>query len=915
MKKVSMKLLALMVSVVLIYCVFPLSIASVSALDEVDTQDCLDLTEYTFDNIPEQLLENITADVDDTTKQNSLLCKSSEINSKEVAADKPTVVGLSTDSADDLTSLTVINSDGSKTLHRYFEDIKFIDESGKIHFKDNGIYESNTTRTLFDDYAFENGINNIKSFYPDKISEGLKLEFEELQISVKPIIESEIKKVEQNAILSVTDDLVECVEYVNVFGESTALQYIPTSQGFKENIVFNLPPQKYEFSFEVDFGGLIPSSMSGNSIYLLSPETKNQVAMLHPVDIKDSYVNEKGESAPRITLENSMELSATEEIGVYILTIHLNKSFLDDPNTVYPIIVDPTVSVNINNAQSLTVNERVSNYLNLNYCGELAPEGIMYTYVKTNSMSDYIYINTNNITSAYYKAYEFSGNNQSGYIQAYDFWFNTSIGNITYDMCHEAVTDYYPVGEVFVATSSKWVNIPITDLVISWIDAELSPNYIFSEEFGFILTFTHNSAKRFSPPGSSGNPPSIVINYTEDTSLPDGLYYIKNVMSGKYIDVQSASTNINNTNINVITYQFHGGPNQLWRVEHKGNGLYEMYSMYEFANRQYFNNSNMEIKTTQTPSDSTKFRIIQNLNGFDYRIFSITAFNECGALDMSNYQGGVSYWRKLAIYEYHGGDNQRWEFEPIEYSATVQDFYDNGMLTRWGMTDKQMQAGIEYWQDLAKDFYWEQFKLDISFSTPALFTSFADDCGYSTVAQLDSECTHSINHKNVSTIKEDFLSTNNHSVKNIYVQWLGHITYHNNDWGNNAGVHFGNGYQNQLHNGSYAMMRNLSVRNTGGAPITTFTANDMRARRTYLHELAHAFGAVDSYCKKDFTNGKCSRTDVCVTCYPNTTPYGANCIMANLQAIDMSNDMSTWLCAQCKIDIKTHLMKYFHQEH
>lgn len=772
---------------------------------------------------------------------------------------------------------------------------------------------------FFDDYAFENGINNIKSFYPDKISEGLKLEFEELQISVKPIIESEIKKVEQNAILSVTDDLVECVEYVNVFGESTALQYIPTSQGFKENIVFNSHPEKYIFSFEVDFGGLIPSSMSGNSIYLLSPETKNQVAMLHPVDIKDSYVNEKGESAPRITLENSMELSATEEIGVYILAIHLNKSFLDDPNTVYPIIVDPTVSVDISNAQSVTVCSNGDRFLNSVSIGEF-PIGKQYAYIKTNSMQNYTYINTNLITSAYYRTYEYFGIPANGHIEAYDSWFTTPVNQVTYDMCYDVVTSYNPECSFHITNvyGKMWFNIYITDLVISWIDAELSSSYIFYEEFGFILAFNSSEAgkhKIFHPPGSTVNPPSIVINYTEDTSLPDGLYYIKNVMSGKYIDVQSASTNINNTNINVITYQFHGGPNQLWRVEHKGNGLYEMYSMYEFANRQYFNNSNMEIKTTQTPSNSTKFRIIQNLNGFDYRIFSKTAFNECGALDMSNYQGGVSYWRKLAIYEYHGGDNQRWEFEPIEYSATVQDFYDNGMLTRWSMTSSQMQNGIKHWQNLAKNFYLNQFGLNLTFSNPALFTSLADDCGYSTIAKLDSECTHSINHKNVSTIKEDFLSTNNHSVKNIYVQWLGHITYHNNDWGNNAGVHFGNGYQNQLHNGSYAMMRNLSVRNTGGAPITTFTANDMRARRTYLHELAHAFGAIDSYCP-GIPNGaqKCEDTN-CTTCYEGTTYYDSECIMANLHARDMSNDMSTWLCTQCKEDIKTHLMKYYHQDH
>ena len=926
MKKIIKKTLALAVSLVLLFGVLDLPIYSASAAEGSVAQNSLDLSEYTFDNIPDQLLENITSNVSNESQQAVASTYSLNNTSATSSSSVPTVVGLSADSADDLTSLTVINSDGSKTLHRYFENIKFIDEAGKIRFKDNGIYDSNTNRILFDDYAFENGDNDIKTFYPDKISDGLKLETNNLEFSMKPIITEEEEELEKDAALSSTDAYEECIEYEDVFGTNTALQYIPTYKGFKENLVFDSHPGKYEFSFEINTNGLIPASMSGTSIPLLSPENNEQVALLHPVDMKDSFVDENGISNPKITLDNSISLTATQDESSYILTIHLNQSFLDDTTTVYPVIVDPTVSVNISNAQSVTVNERVGNYLNFNYFGILATEGRMYTYIKTNSMSDYVYINTNNITSAYYRAYEFSGRPAGGYIQVYDSWFTTPVNQITFDMCHDAVTNYNYVSQInFIQQSNTWVNIPITDLVVSWIDAEISPSYTSSEDFGFILHFvqSNNSLyRRLSPPGATGSPPSIVINYTEDTSLPNGLYYIKNVMSGRYLDVESARTNVNNTNINVITFPFQGSLNELWKVEHKGNGWYEMYSMYEFTSRQYLNNSNSAAKTTQATSDSTKFRIVQNHNGFDYRIFSKSASTNTMVLDMTNYEGSANHWRRVGIFEFHGGNNQRWEFEPIEYSATVQNFYDNGMLTRWSMTNAQMQNGIKHWQNLAKNFYLNQFGLNLTFSNPALFTSLADDCGYSTIAKLDSECTHSTNHKLQSAVYNDFKDSYSLVNKKILTLWTGHTTFSYDEDGeliekNNVGVHTGPNKDNMgnatIWPGSRILMQNSG--NNGGTPNISFTANTMRARRTYLHELAHAFGAVDSYCKgKEEGSDICADSN-CVECYESTSPYDADCIMAKLEPSGMSNDMSTWLCAQCKEDIKTHLMKYYHQEH
>ena len=926
MKKIIKKTLALAVSLVLLFGVLDLPIYSASAAEGSVAQNSLDLSEYTFDNIPDQLLENITSNVSNESQQAVASTYSLNNTSATSSSSVPTVVGLSADSADDLTSLTVINSDGSKTLHRYFENIKFIDEAGKIRFKDNGIYDSNTNRILFDDYAFENGDNDIKTFYPDKISDGLKLETNNLEFSMKPIITEEEEELEKDAALSSTDAYEECIEYEDVFGTNTALQYIPTYKGFKENLVFDSHPGKNEFSFEINTNGLIPASMSGTSIPLLSPENNEQVALLHPVDMKDSFVDENGISNPKITLDNSISLTATQDESSYILTIHLNQSFLDDTTTVYPVIVDPTVSVDISNAQSVSVCSNGDRFLDNISIGKFLI-GKHYAYIKTNSMQNYTFINTNLISSAYYRTYEFSDVRSQCVIEVYDTWFTTPVNQVTYDMCNDAVTSYNPVSTLHLTNiyGKMWYNIPITDLVVSWIDAETSPDYIFSEEYGFVLnlnTTENNKYKCFYPPGATVNPPSIVINYTEDTSLPNGLYYIKNVMSGRYLDVESARTNVNNTNINVITFPFQGSLNELWKVEHKGNGWYEMYSMYEFTNRQYLNNSNSAAKTTQATSDSTKFRIVQNPNGFDYRIFSKSAATNTMVLDMTNYEGSANHWRRVGIFEFHGGNNQRWEFEPIEYSATVQDFYDNGMLTRWSMTNAQMQNGIKHWQNLAKNFYLNQFGLNLTFSNPALFTSLADDCGYSTIAKLDSECTHSTNHKLQSAVYNDFKDSYSLVNKKILTLWTGHTTFSYDEDGeliekNNVGVHTGPNKDNMgnatIWPGSRILMQNSG--NNGGTPNISFTANTMRARRTYLHELAHAFGAVDSYCKgKEEGSDICADSN-CVECYESTSPYDADCIMAKLEPSGMSNDMSTWLCAQCKEDIKTHLMKYYHQEH
>ena len=150
-------------TVLCISCLIGLCAIPSYAADEatVSLDDRTYLSEYTFENIPQKLLSQIQQTGGNEASSNAQTYSVSGQLQAETASEAaavngaPVPVGLSLDSADDLTSLTVINSDGSKTLYRYFEDVKFVDQSGKIRFKDNGIYQSHTRRTLFDSYAFE----------------------------------------------------------------------------------------------------------------------------------------------------------------------------------------------------------------------------------------------------------------------------------------------------------------------------------------------------------------------------------------------------------------------------------------------------------------------------------------------------------------------------------------------------------------------------------------------------------------------------------------------------------------------------------------------------------------------------------------------------------------------------------------
>ena len=74
----------------------------------------------------------------------------------------------------------------------------------------------------------------------------------------------------------------------------------------------------------------------------------------------------------------------------------------------------------------------------------------------------------------------------------------------------------------------------------------------------------------YSSDGPAASVPRIEYSYTGAYGATSGIssgtiYYLRNVRSGKYMDVQGGGTN-------VVQYSFHGDANQQWKFVYAGDG-------------------------------------------------------------------------------------------------------------------------------------------------------------------------------------------------------------------------------------------------------------------------------------------------------------------------------------------------------
>ena len=422
------------------------------------------------------------------------------------------------DEGDSLYTTVVDNGNGTRTMTLHGYPVKYINDSGKI--QDISLEITNTTEG-----AYKTKANSVQTVFPKTLSEGISLSNDDVSIKLKPRVStvssgaalSKSISEQISADFSVTKIDNKTVSYY--YDSKTTLQYSLTYTGFKEDIVVSEYTGQTEYQFLLETGGLTLTKVDGS--YYLTDGSGEIKATLG--DIIIFTADEKNNTL------GSMTHITVKENEQYILTIHVDASWLRDKNTAYPIRIDPTIEVTYDNngasaIQDVTINSTAgsSGSSGSIYVGKRATYGISRTLMKFPGLNLSNISSANLITSAYVQirdilcqttnmavcGYIFSGNSWS---ESTANWSNVN-ANAWTEMPDAIVNVNYSNGASKNPVHRYSINI--TQAVRGWKSGFYSQSTGIMLRAGDDVEYGSGELyKTFASYNRASNKPSLVVNY------------------------------------------------------------------------------------------------------------------------------------------------------------------------------------------------------------------------------------------------------------------------------------------------------------------------------------------------------------------------------------------------------------------
>ena len=241
-------------------------------------------------------------------------------------------------------SIVFQNKDGSKTMYYFDEPIKYTDENGTVCDKSTKLSEADK-----DGYAFVSAENDINVYMPEQLDSetGIIVKSDEYTIEMSPV---DSDKADVSDIITETEnkyDEHDIVEYTDVFGVDTTIEYSAQLNGVKENIILDRYNGKNEFSFDVDTNGLVLREEEGY-FSIVDDEINEVVGTVSEVILFDSS---KGENTivPQGYVTGYTAVKNAD--GSYTITITLDNEWLKN-EAVYPVTIDPTIKLSTSGSGS-----------------------------------------------------------------------------------------------------------------------------------------------------------------------------------------------------------------------------------------------------------------------------------------------------------------------------------------------------------------------------------------------------------------------------------------------------------------------------------------------------------------------------------------------------------------------------------
>lgn len=511
---------------------------------------------------------------------------------------KNVIARIDTDE-DELNSIKYYLGKDQCQMLLYPYDVKYADSEGVLKDKSNKLYVT--------ERGFENKDNNIVTLFPNYLKTGIKTSVGRHEISVIP---KSSYVGGQKAILQ-----NDTVVYKSVFGDEVDLCYRATFTGNKSDIIVNAPVEQNEFSFTVLSKTLaLSQSDQGCAIFY----GKDKICDFGNVLIYDAI----GQTA----------LGSINACGD-TFTVVAPKEFMDSPDTVYPVTIDPALVFAA--ASSYGENFIVTSYMEstkLGYGGTLANESELRLGYLTNSkyyriVVQFPFLKTfldnfeYDISSVYFslfRAAQYPGTtNTKVYAYALTVGWNTgvSMNSTTYSTLFNSGNSLYSATSNMKANASAsgGNGFNITTIVNQWENGYfLTNNKVNGLNIRFNstsnpLTFFHGATT-----ATPNKMPQLTINYTYSYDFQEGIYmlspyssltgaspYNLTCTSNTSSALQSGSISTQNypsTNPGYISYIHNTA--QLFRIKRAtyGNG----YTIQCLGNGKYLTQSNTSASYSPT---------------------------------------------------------------------------------------------------------------------------------------------------------------------------------------------------------------------------------------------------------------------------------------------------------------------------
>ena len=688
-KKLRFKSAALLLSIAMLFSIAPPGLAADSpsaafpALSEQAAADSgltaeapspaseYDVEYYEADALPENIRSLVAQSLDEAEEQAADDCK--VYLSSEQDAEIPV--------ENRLNQLRIKNPEtGIGTMQIYSVPIKYLDEDGEVQFIDTSLVpvpaalnrnsatvgNAETASAGQTDYVYQNAANSFRTLFARTAGEGVQADGD-FRLSV-----ADANAQDAEAVAAEEKNGAGKVLYPGAFGPGTVVEYVNTEAGVKENIVLDANTGRNRFDFYFESETCVPMLTEDQTrAYVVDKNDPDEVKYwFSSIYAYDSWLPENPDQ-PQGDFRHFNEEGIYELISLgenqWKLTVVVPAEYLNHPDVVYPVTIDPSYTTTaVPNGSSVVsdvfFDENGTRY-NTDYLrfGNTS-SGTIDSYIRFDSFNSHIPASAEIIDATMiltFRSGQTTGDNGK-LTRVTASWSESSTTRPGYDT------------EISVTANKAYVNSYIDHYAVDMYEFARKWRTGYFPNYGVRLTYAsgmldYNSV--VSSDGKAARAPRLQITYQTfgaAAGIESGsLYFIKNYGAAEghnYLDITGNSTANGAT---AQLYRYAGAPSECWQLEYLGNGYYSIRTMLSSTVKMLDGRSNCVAGAQVVIYDYTTYygelanslqwRIVRQTNG-NYQFFpkrnSELALSVSGTTSTSNPAVKLDYASSASIQQW-----------------------------------------------------------------------------------------------------------------------------------------------------------------------------------------------------------------------------------------------------------------------